>query len=187
MANIVEFGLTNVYFAKATYDTATNTVSYGTPQRVPGAVNLSLSAESGNDNIFYADNIEYYKSTGTGGFSGTLELALIPEWVKVNILGQTKNADDILVESNNDTFSPFAMMYQVDGDDEETYRLFYYCSVSRPAENSATIEDTRTPQTSTLDLTVSARPDNGLIKAMTTPETSSATKTAWFTTVYEQA
>jgi len=186
MANIVEFGLTNVYFAKATYDTTTNTVSYGTPQRILGAVNLSLSAESGDDNIFYADNIEYYKSTGTGGFSGTLEIALLPEWVKINLLGQTKNTDGVLVESNGDTFSPFAMMYQVDGDDEETYRLFYYCSLSRPAENCATIEDTKTPQTTTLDISVSARPDNGLIKAMTTPETESSVKTAWFTTVYEQ-
>ena len=186
MANIVEFGLTNVYFAKATYDTTTNTVIYGIPQRILGAVNLSLSAESGDDNIFYADNIEYYKSTGTGGFSGTLEIALLPEWVKTNLLGQTKNTDGVLVESNNDTFSPFAMMYQVDGDDEETYRLFYYCSLSRPAENAATIEDTKTPQTTTLDISVSARPDNGLIKAMTTPETESSVKTAWFTTVYEQ-
>lgn len=187
MANIVEFGLTNVYFAKATYDSTTNTVSYGTPTRVPGAVNLSLSSESGNDNIFYADNIEYYKSTGTGGFTGTLELALIPEWVKTNILGQTKNEDSVLVESNTDTFAPFAMLYQVDGDAEETLRCFYYCSVSRPAENAATIEDTRTPQTSTLDLTVSARPDNGLIKAQTTPDTSTATKQGWFSAVYEEA
>lgn len=187
MANIVEFGLTNVYFAKATYDSGTNTVSYGTPTRVPGAVNLSLSADTGNDNIFYADNIEYYKSTGTGGFSGTLEIALIPEWVKTEILGQTKNTDDVLVESNNDTFSPFAMLYQVDGDDEETLRCFYYCSVSRPAENANTIEDTRTPQTSTLDITVSARPDNGLIKAQTTDDTDAAVVSAWFSAVYEEA
>ena len=187
MANTVEFGLTNVYFAKASYDSLTNTVSYGSPQRILGAVNLSLENSSDNDNIFYADNIEYYKSAGTGGFTGTLELALIPEWVKTNILGETKNTDDVLIATNNDTFSPFAMMYQVDGDDDETYRLFYYCSVSRPAENSATIEDTRTPQTSTLNLTVSARPDNGLIKAMTTPDTDAAVVSAWFTTVYEEA
>lgn len=184
MANIVEFGLTNVYFAKATR-ALDGTISYGTPQRVPGAVNLSLSADNANDNIFYADNIAYYRSAGTGGFSGTLELALIPEWVKINILGQTKNNDDVLVESNTDTFSPFAMLYQVDGDDEETYRLFYWCEVSRPAENAATIEDTRTPQTSTLDITISARSDNGMIKAQTTPETAAATKQGWFSAVYE--
>lgn len=183
MANIVEFGLTNLYVAKATF--SNGAVSYGTPQRIPGAVNLSVSSDSSNDNIFYADNIAYYRSAGNGGFSGTLELALLPEWFKTNILGQTKNTDEVLVEASGDTFSPFAMLYQVDGDEAETYRCFYYVEVSRPAENAQTIEDTRTPVTTTLDITVSPRPDTGDIKAMTTDDTADAIKEAWFTAVYE--
>ena len=57
MANTVEFGLTNVYIAKAT-KAVDGTVSYGTPARLYGAVNLEISSDnSGNDNVFYADNI----------------------------------------------------------------------------------------------------------------------------------
>lgn len=184
MSNIVEFGLTNVYFAKAT-KAQDGTISYGTPERIYGAVNLSMSADNSGDNIFYADNIAYYRSAGSGGFSGTLELALLPEWVKINILGQTKNTDNVMVESSVDNFSPFAMLYQVNGDVDASYRCFYYCEVSRPPENAATIEDTETPQTVTLDITVSPRPDNKLIKAVTTDETSSTIKGDWFTAVYE--
>ena len=70
MANIVEFGLTNVYIAKAT-KAIDGTVSYGTPQRLYGAVDLSIENSSGgDDNVFYADNIAYYRATGgNSGFT----------------------------------------------------------------------------------------------------------------------
>lgn len=44
MANKVNFGLSNVYYAKATY--SGGAVSYGTPKSISGAVALSLSADS---------------------------------------------------------------------------------------------------------------------------------------------
>ena len=187
MANTVEFGLTNVYIAKAT-KAQDGSVSYGTPARLYGGVDLAISSDtSGSDNIFYADNIAYYRATGGNtGFSGTLEIALLPDWFKTDILGQTKNADDILMETSNDTFSPFAMLYQVDGDATETLRCFYYCEVSRPNENAHTIEDTQTPQTTTLNITISPRPDTGDIKAQTTDDTATSTISAWFTAVYEE-
>ena len=101
MANTVEFGLTNVYIAKAT-KALDGTVSYGTPTRLYGGVDLAISSDtSGSDNIFYADKIAYYRATGGNtGFSGTLEIALLPDWFKTDILGQTKNADDILMETD---------------------------------------------------------------------------------------
>lgn len=187
MANTVEFGLTNVYIAKAT-KAQDGSVSYGTPARLYGGVDLAISSDtSGSDNIFYADNIAYYRATGGNtGFSGTLEIALLPDWFKTDILGQTKNADDVLMETSSDTFSPFAMLYQVDGDATETLRCFYYCEVSRPNENAHTIEDTQTPQTTTLNITISPRPDTGDIKAQTTDDTATSTISAWFTAVYEE-
>lgn len=187
MANTVEFGLTNVYIAKAT-KAQDGSVSYGSPVRLYGGVDLAISSDtSGSDNIFYADNIAYYRATGGNtGFSGTLEIALLPDWFKTDILGQTKNADDVLMETSNDTFSPFAMLYQVDGDATETLRCFYYCEVSRPNENAHTIEDTQTPQTTTLNITISPRPDTGDIKAQTTDDTATSTISAWFTAVYEE-
>lgn len=187
MANTVEFGLTNVYIAKAT-KAQDGSISYGSPVRLYGGVDLAISSDtSGSDNIFYADNIAYYRATGGNtGFSGTLEIALLPDWFKTDILGQTKNADDVLMETSNDTFSPFAMLYQVDGDTTETLRCFYYCEVSRPNENAHTIEDTQTPQTTTLNITISPRPDTGDIKAQTTDDTATSTIANWFTAVYEE-
>ena len=186
MANIVEFGLTNVYIAKAT-KAVDGTVSYGTPQRLYGAVDLSIENSSGgDDNVFYADNIAYYRATGgNSGFTGTLEIALLPDWFKTDILGQTSNKDNVMMETSSDTFSPFAMLYQVDGDTSNTLRCFYYCEVSRPTETAHTIEDTKTPQTTTLNLTVSPRPDTGEIKAQTTDTTETSVVSGWFTAVYE--
>ena len=57
MANKVQYGLKNVYYATVTV--GTNTVTYGSPVAWPGAVSLSLSAE-GDTNDFYADNIKYF-------------------------------------------------------------------------------------------------------------------------------
>ncbi|RXU74502.1 hypothetical protein CYQ85_12075 [Enterococcus faecium] len=40
--NRVEFGLENVYYAKATLNPETGEITYGTPVHFPGAVELSI-------------------------------------------------------------------------------------------------------------------------------------------------
>ena len=55
--NKVKFGLSNVYYAVKT-TSPEGEVSYATPVRIPGAVNLSLDQE-GEITPFYADNIVY--------------------------------------------------------------------------------------------------------------------------------
>ena len=60
MANKVKFGLKNVHYAVVT-ETVTDgviSISYGTPKRIPGAVNLTLDA-AGEPVEFYADDIVY--------------------------------------------------------------------------------------------------------------------------------
>ncbi len=57
--NKVKFGLKNCHYAKATLDPDTNTVTFGTPVAIPGAVNLSMDPEGDNE-PFYADDMVYY-------------------------------------------------------------------------------------------------------------------------------
>ena len=40
--NKIKYGLTNVHFAKLTFDAQQQKYTYGTPIRFPGAVSLSL-------------------------------------------------------------------------------------------------------------------------------------------------
>ena len=74
MANKVKYGLSNAYYAVLNEAQGT----FGTPVALPGAVNLSLD-QDGETNKFRADNIDFYTSISNNGYSGDLEIALIPD------------------------------------------------------------------------------------------------------------
>ena len=76
--NKVEFGLENVYFARATTDLLSGATTYEKPIRWPGAVELSLEA-SGDLIKFKADNIDYY-------ISGNNQMHFITKDMMVNSL-----------------------------------------------------------------------------------------------------
>ena len=79
--NKVKYNLKNVYYSLLTEtvgDSGTTTYNYATPVAIPGAVNLSLDEESSND-PFYADGIVYFRAISNNGYSGDLEVALLPE------------------------------------------------------------------------------------------------------------
>ena len=160
--NKVKFGLSNVHVAKITKG-EDGAITYGTPFKIPGAVNLSLDAEGDNE-PFYADNMKYYESYANNGYSGELEIAKIPDEFLKEILGQTIDSAGGVLETINDVISPFAFMYQIEGDQTGTRFCYYNATVSRPSTEAATTEDTKTPNTDTLSITTSAREDNGQVR-----------------------
>ena len=160
--NKVKFGLSNVHVAKITKGEG-GTITYGTPFKIPGAVNLSLDAEGDNE-PFYADNIKYYESYANNGYSGELEIAKIPDEFLKEILGQTIDSAGGVLETINDVISPFAFMYQIEGDKTGTRFCYYNTTVSRPSTEAGTTEDTKTPNTDTLSITTSARTDTGDVR-----------------------
>ena len=160
--NKVKFGLSNVHIAKITKG-ENGAITYGTPFKIPGAVNLSLDAEGDNE-PFYADNMKYYESYANNGYSGELEIAKIPDEFLKEILGQTIDSAGGVLETINDVISPFAFMYQIEGDETGTRFCYYNATVSRPSTEASTTEDTKTPNTDTLSITTSAREDNGQVR-----------------------
>ena len=160
--NKVKFGLSNVHVAKITKG-EDGAITYGTPFKIPGAVNLSLDAEGDNE-PFYADNMKYYESYANNGYSGELEIAKIPDEFLKEILGQTIDSAGGVLETINDVISPFAFMYQIEGDETGTRFCYYNATVSRPSTEASTTEDTKTPNTDTLSITTSAREDNGQVR-----------------------
>lgn len=182
--NKIKYGLKNVAVAVQTYDGSE--YSYGTPVSVPGAVNMSLNAEGSND-PFYADDIVYYRSVSNNGYTGTLELALITDWFRQNILKETADSNGVLVERSDDSDPVyFALLFEFAGDVKKIRHVMYNCSVSRPTIESSTKENNITPGTETLDLTCDPRED-GLVKARTGDDTSTTTYSNWFNSVYEPA
>ena len=184
--NKVKYGLKNVYAAPLT-ETVSNgvtTYTYATPKPIPGAVNMSLDSEGSSD-PFYADDIVYFRSATNNGYSGDLEIALVPEWFREEILGETKDSNGVFVE-NSGTSEPvhFALLFEFKGDERAIRHVLYNCSVSgRPSVSSQTKEDTVTPVTETLALSADPRGD-GLVKARSGSTTDNTVYNNWFTAVY---
>ena len=157
----------------------TTTFKYDTPKAIPGAVSISLDAE-GESSPFYADGIVYFRSVTNNGYSGDLEIALIPEWFRTDILDDNK----VLVESSGVGASvKFALLFEFDGDVNAIRHVLYNCSASRPSIESETKEDTIEPGTETLSITADPRLD-GLVKARTGDTTETETYANWYKTVY---
>ena len=184
MSNKVKYNLKNVHAAKLT-ETVTEGVtsySYATPQAIPGAVSITLDAE-GDSSPFYADGIVYFRSYANNGYSGDLEIALIPEWFRTEILKEVLDTNGILVEKADNAESvKFALLFEFDGDERAIRHVMYNCSASRPSIESSTKEET----TETLSLTADPRED-GLVKSRIGDTTAKATYDGWYQSVYVPA
>lgn len=184
--NRVKFGLKNVHYSVVT-ETVTSGVisySYATPVPIPGAVSLSLDIE-GSDNAFYADNIVYYQTRANNGYSGDLEIALIPDSFRTAVLNEVAKANGIIAEYSDKYPKAFALAFQIEGDESETCYWFYNCSASRPAINGSTVEDTIEPATDTLSIAMTPRAKDSLVRIKTGESTPAATKSSWFNAVVE--
>ena len=183
--NKVKYNLKNVHAAILTKGDD-GTFTYATPVAIPGAVSLSLDAE-GDSSPFYADGIVYFRSTSNNGYSGDLEMALIPEWFRTDILQEVKDSNGVLIERSDITESIyFALLFEFDGDVRKIKHLLYNCSASRPSIESSTNEEDKEVKTETL--TVKARPlANGYVKAKTGDATDAETYNNWYSEVYMPA
>lgn len=186
MANKVKFGLSEVHIAKITYGEG-GTITYGTPFALPGAVNLTLDPE-GDSADFYADNTKYFTAYANNGYSGSLEIALINDTFRTQILGETQDTNGAFIENKDNTIADFALGFQVEGDANARRFWYYNVSAARPSTGSQTIEDTKEPVTETLDITVSARTTDGVVRAFIEPNATNETVyNGFFETVYPAA
>lgn len=183
MPNKVKYGLKNVYYAKAN-DNGSGVLTYETPVPIPGAVNMAMEAQ-GDTTPFYADNITYWQSVANNGYSGTLEIALIPDSFREDILGEVADDNGVQVESAGQKGSEFALLFQFEGDANAARLCFYRCTATRAAVNGQTTEASISPQTETLNLTAMARISDELVKSRCDEATAAAQYAAWFTEVYE--
>lgn len=181
MGNKVKFGLKNVHYAVITV--TDGVVSFGTPVKVPGAVNLVTSAV-GDKTEFYADDIAYFVQNANGGYEGTLEMALIPDGFRKDVLGDKIDSNDVLFENANAIAKDFALLYEFSGDANATRHIFYNVNAARPNVEGATKTKTIEPKTDTLNITASPAIDTGDVKAKAEPAQTVAYE-AWYTTVYK--
>ncbi|BBN99158.1 major tail protein [Sporolactobacillus terrae] len=180
--NKVRYGLSNVYFA--IIDEENGVLTYRTPIKWPGAVNLSLEAQ-GDPVNFYADNGTYFNEPTNNGYDGTLEMALIPDEFRKEVLAESVANGVQFEDGNAKGYKKFALLFQFEGDQKAIRHVIYYCSASRPTEEGATVEDAKEVQTTELEFQARKRPDNGLVKARCTDDAPDEVYDNWYQSVYD--
>lgn len=149
---------------------------------LPGSVSLSLDANGEPEN-FYADGIAYYVINNNMGYDGDLELALIPESFRTDVLREKLDAKGVLIENSDAELALFALLFEFDGDVRHIRHVMYNCSASRPKIEGKTNEEKKEVQTETL--TIKATPlSDGKVKAKTGNTTDTTVYADWYKSVY---
>lgn len=179
--NKVKFGLKNVHRAKLTFS-EDGTPVFAIPKKLPGAVNLTLDPE-GSTTPFYADDITYYVSVSNNGYTGSLELAIVPDDFLIEQVGM-EEVEGLIVETSGKEAEPFALLFEFDGDVTATRHILYNTKASRPKMEGKTVEGDKTPNTDSFDITATSVAFNGknYVKAKTTSKTDKEKYDAWYTT-----
>lgn len=186
-ANKIKYGISGCYYAVATI-ASDGSATYDTPVALPGAVSLSLDQE-GENSVFYADNIEYFIGANNHGYSGSLELALIPDSFRKDVLGDIEDVKGVLNEDANAPAIHFALIFQFEGDKEARKHVFYNCTATRPSVSGNTKNENIEPETETIDIEAKAVYNSGLntmiVKAKSTKDTDATVYSGWESAVYQ--
>ena len=180
-ANKVKFNLKNAHYALLTLG-EDGSPTYAAPVPMPGSVSISLDANGKPEN-FYADGAAYYVINNNMGYDGDLELAMIPESFRTDVLREELDSKGVLIENADAELAAFALLFEFDGDQKHIRHVLYNCSASRPGIEGKTNEDSKEVQTETL--TVKATPlANGVVKAKTGNTTDATVYANWYKAVY---
>ena len=179
--NKVKYNLKNVHYALLSI-AEDDTVSYGTRYLFQVLYPSDLM-QNGEPSNFYADGYAYYTISNNMGYEGDLEIAMVPESFRVDVLKEELDSNKVLVENANVETANFALMFEFDGDIKKIRHVMYKCAASRPSIESQTNEDEIEVQTETLSLKATPLA-NGYVKAKTGDDTTDATYQNWYKAVY---
>ncbi len=183
--NKVTFGLKNVHYALITEEEE-GSITYGTPIRIPGAVEITLDPR-GEMTEFYADDILYYKAANNQGYDGTLNIANIPDQFAIDCLGEEQDeTDKVITEKSDKEGKAFALLFEFDGDKKAIRHVLYNCSANRPTVSSTTKSNSKEPNTNELSFVSSPRSTDLAVKTKTTTTTPSNIYDNWYKKVYEK-
>lgn len=196
----VKFGLKNIHLFKLTETTGGGGIemSYDAGVAFPGAVSLSLSKESTDTSPFYADDGVYFMpAVNPTGYSGTLEMALLSTNVRTAFMNYIKDEKDAVVELGSAAVVYFGMTCEFQTDSGLIKKVFYKCSFGSPDITGNTTEDTTTPGTVSIPITImptsqlftyedadSVEHTTGIISSYVDETSDAATYAAWHTTPY---
>jgi len=163
MSNKVKFGLKNVHYSPITVDAETGAYTYATPVAIPGAVSI-LADPKGEKFEFYADDVIYFSAESNQGYEGPLEVALIPESFRKDILQEIEDVTTGgMFEDASKLPKPFALMFEFNGDANKTRHVFYHVETGRPSVRGNSKNERIEPTTETLNI-MSKPGENSIVK-----------------------
>ena len=181
--NKVHYDLVDVHVAALALDLEAGTVSFGTPKPLLGSISMDLAAK-GEQVKLRADGMDYYVTNSNNGYSGDLNLAMVPDWFKQEYLGNTlSEKDKVLVENAQAEPKPFALLYGFKGDAKRRRHVLYNCTANRPNIKGENKDNQKQPDTEALTMTCVPLPD-GNVKASTTAETPQSVYDGWTKSVW---
>jgi len=125
-ANKVKFGLSNVHYAVVTEGT---TPTFGEWKSLPYAISLSIS-ENSNTSTQYADDQLIYVATSTTSTTLGLEMSVVSDDFKKDVLGYLESTRGGLVQIVNDVKKKIALGFEVKGDAKHARHVFFICEVN---------------------------------------------------------
>lgn len=185
MSAKVKFGLKNAYYALATI-ADNGTATYGTPKRLAGAVSCSFEPAGENTN-FYADDSVYFTTGGSTGYTGELELAMIPDDFRKDCLGEDSSITGTLIEVADASPARFALMFEFTTDDNAVKHVFYNCTATRPTITGNTKGESTEVQTEKISLNCTTIYNAALAKNIVKAKADSTSDAyaTWYTNVYQ--
>ena len=168
--NKYHYDLTNVYVAELTKDDAETGATFGTPERVKGAVSMDLSPQ-GEITKFRADASDYIVTESNNGYEGDITFAMVPDWFRQKYLGNTlSEKDKVMTENSYSETKKFALLFEFLYDKKHRRHVLYSCIATRPNIKGENKENPKEPDTEAMKLTASPLL-NGDVKSSTTDET----------------
>lgn len=177
MPDKVKYNIKNVHYAPKNDDG-----TYMTPVPIPGAVAATLE-QQGELTPFWADGIKYYTSSSNGGYEGDLEVAMVPDSFRKDILGEVADKNNVLFENSNAITKEFALGFDIDTDKGVIKFWFYNCTATRPSIDAKTNEGTIEPNTDTLSISCASTSD-GTVRAKANYEVNKTILDNWYKKVY---
>lgn len=157
--NKVTFGLEKVHIAFLNTDGAAPV--WGQPRHIPGAVNFAPEPQGENSSFAADNNTAYWSADSNDGYNADLQMALVPDDVLAGMLGWEIDSNGMLVENADGKQKPFALMFEVKGDQKNRRSVYYNCVASRPGKEHATKAGAVEPSTDTLSLRIMPIEVNG--------------------------
>lgn len=172
------------YYAKATYDETTNKITYAAPIRIKDSVAISLS-KKGDPIIVRVDGREDFLGNDKQGYDGDLEALRFPESFETDCLGDTKNTDGTIDEFDNLDGSPFALLFEFEGDKKAVRHCLYWCYATNPNIEGDN-PDNKEPKNEKVSIYSRPRPTDGKIKTKTGDSITDDAYNSWYTVVPDQ-